>query len=102
MTPVRTAVVQLRSTPDVAANQATADRLVREAASAGARVVLLPEKWSVLGTLEDHRRNPVHHLANLALAGYDVRLADSGRLSRERPLPRSMDVTELRFSFRRH
>ncbi|HSP36221.1 MAG TPA: DUF885 family protein [Frankiaceae bacterium] len=25
----------------------------------------------VLGMLEDHRRNPVHHLANLDLAGYD-------------------------------
>lgn len=53
MTSLRTAVVQLRSTPDVAANQATADRLVREAAAVGARVVLLPEKWSVLGTTED-------------------------------------------------
>lgn len=46
---MRTAVVQLRSTPDVAANLATADRLVHEAVTAGARVVLLPEKWSVLG-----------------------------------------------------
>lgn len=25
----------------------------------------------VLGSLEDHRRNPVHHLGNLDLAGYD-------------------------------
>jgi predicted amidohydrolase len=50
---MRTAVIQLRSTPDVAANLAAADRLVREAAAAGATVVLLPEKWSVLGRDED-------------------------------------------------
>jgi predicted amidohydrolase len=51
--PVRAAVVQLLSTPDVAAAQEAADRLVREAAAAGARLVLLPEKWSVLGRDED-------------------------------------------------
>ncbi|MEV4423372.1 carbon-nitrogen hydrolase family protein [Patulibacter sp. NPDC049589] len=47
--PVRAAVVQLLATPDVAANLAAADRLVRRAAGDGASVVLLPEKWSVLG-----------------------------------------------------
>jgi predicted amidohydrolase len=46
---VRAAVVQLLATPDVAAAQEAADRLVRRAADAGATVVLLPEKWSVLG-----------------------------------------------------
>jgi predicted amidohydrolase len=50
---VRAAVVQLLATPDVAAAQAAADRLVREAAAAGARLVLLPEKWSVLGRDDD-------------------------------------------------
>lgn len=31
-----------------------------------------------LGTLEDHRRNPVHHLGNLDLAGYDREYAPAG------------------------
>lgn len=44
--------VQLNSTEDVAGNLATADRLVREAAARGAQLVLLPEKWSVLGRPE--------------------------------------------------
>ncbi len=47
---VRAAAVQLNSTEDVDRNLATADRLVREAAGRGAELVLLPEKWSVLGT----------------------------------------------------
>ncbi|MSW53400.1 MAG: carbon-nitrogen hydrolase family protein, partial [Actinobacteria bacterium] len=46
---MRAAVVQLLATPDVDAAQEAADRLVRRAAAAGATVVLLPEKWSVLG-----------------------------------------------------
>jgi predicted amidohydrolase len=47
---VRAAAVQLNSTDDIDRNLATADRLVREAAAAGAQLVLLPEKWTVLGT----------------------------------------------------
>jgi predicted amidohydrolase len=39
----------MNSTDDRAANLAQADRLTREAAGAGAELVLLPEKWSVLG-----------------------------------------------------
>lgn len=46
---MRAAVVQLTATADAAANLASADRLVRRAAADGARLVLLPEKWSVLG-----------------------------------------------------
>ncbi len=44
--------VQLNATEDTARNLATADRLVREAAARGAKLILLPEKWSVLGTRE--------------------------------------------------
>ncbi len=44
--------VQLNSTEDRERNLATADRLVREAADRGAQLVVLPEKWSVLGTAE--------------------------------------------------
>jgi predicted amidohydrolase len=39
----------MNSTDDVAANLATADRLTRAAAADGAKLVVLPEKWSVLG-----------------------------------------------------
>lgn len=46
---MRAAAVQLNSTEDVDRNIATADRWVREAAARGARLVLLPEKWNVLG-----------------------------------------------------
>jgi predicted amidohydrolase len=47
------AAVQLTSTADRERNLATADRLTRAAAAAGAQLVLLPEKWSSLGTPED-------------------------------------------------
>ena len=46
------AAVQLNSTDDIKRNRATADRLVRAAASSGAELVVLPEKWNVLGTDE--------------------------------------------------
>jgi predicted amidohydrolase len=49
---MRAAAVQLNSTEDTKANLATADRLVREAAELGAELVVLPEKWTVLGTPE--------------------------------------------------
>jgi predicted amidohydrolase len=50
--PVRAGAVQLNSTEDTDRNLATADRLVREAAAAGAELVILPEKWNVLGRAE--------------------------------------------------
>jgi deaminated glutathione amidase len=45
---VRVAAVQLNSAGDKARNLETAERLVREAASAGAELVALPEKWNLL------------------------------------------------------
>ncbi|HEY4829990.1 MAG TPA: carbon-nitrogen hydrolase family protein [Solirubrobacteraceae bacterium] len=50
--PVRAGAVQLNSTEDTDRNLETANRLVREAAAMGAEVVVLPEKWSVLGPPE--------------------------------------------------
>jgi predicted amidohydrolase len=47
---VRVGAVQLNSTDDLDRNLTSADRLVREAAARGAELVVLPEKWSVLGT----------------------------------------------------
>ncbi len=46
---MRVAAIQLTATPDTVANLASADRLVRAAARDGATLVVLPEKWSVLG-----------------------------------------------------
>ncbi len=46
---VRAAAVQLNSGEDFDLNLETADRLVRQAAGYGAELVVLPEKWSVLG-----------------------------------------------------
>ena len=50
---MRAAAVQLTSTADRDRNLATADRLTRAAAAAGAELVVLPEKWAVLGTPEE-------------------------------------------------
>jgi len=47
---MRAAAVQLTATEDTARNLATADRLVREAAAQDAQLVVLPEKWTVLGS----------------------------------------------------
>ena len=49
---MKVAAVQLNSTADTAANLAAADRLTRAAAADGARLIVLPEKWTVIGTDE--------------------------------------------------
>ncbi|MGH2876816.1 MAG: carbon-nitrogen hydrolase family protein [Solirubrobacteraceae bacterium] len=52
---MRAAAIQLNATEDFDRNLATADRLVRDAATRGAELVALPEKWTVLGTREHMR-----------------------------------------------
>jgi predicted amidohydrolase len=52
---VRAAAVQLNSGADVEANIAAADELVRAAAADGATLIVLPEKWTVMGSPEDLR-----------------------------------------------
>jgi predicted amidohydrolase len=49
---MRAAAVQLSSTPDRDRNLEAADRLTRAAAAQGAELIVLPEKWPVLGTPE--------------------------------------------------
>ena len=49
---MRAAAIQMNSTGDRPRNRATAERLVRAAASDGATLAVLPEKWNVLGTAE--------------------------------------------------
>jgi predicted amidohydrolase len=52
---VRVAAVQLNSTADQSANLAAADRLTRAAAADGATLIVLPEKWTTIGSNEDLR-----------------------------------------------
>ena len=46
---MRAAAVQLNSTDDADRNLEVAARLVAEAAGVGAELVVLPEKWNLLG-----------------------------------------------------
>ncbi|MEA2334904.1 MAG: deaminated glutathione amidase [Solirubrobacteraceae bacterium] len=52
---MRVAAVQLNSTADPAANLTVADRLTRAAAADGASVIVLPEKWTAMGSDEQLR-----------------------------------------------
>ena len=59
---MRAAAVQLNATEDAARNLHTADRLTREAAARGAALVVLPEKWNLLG----HDTVAAEHAQSLA------------------------------------
>jgi predicted amidohydrolase len=52
---VRVAAVQLNSSADTRANLASADRLTRAAAAEGASLIVLPEKWTAIGSDEQLR-----------------------------------------------
>ncbi len=52
---MRAAAVQLNSTNDKERNLEAAERLVRDAARDGAQLIVLPEKFNVLGTPDDLR-----------------------------------------------
>jgi predicted amidohydrolase len=52
---VKVAAVQLNSTADQVANMAHADRLTRAAAADGAKLIVLPEKWTAIGSEQDLR-----------------------------------------------
>jgi predicted amidohydrolase len=49
---MRAAAIQLNSTADVDANLEAAERQLRAAAGDGAELLVLPEKWSLLGSAE--------------------------------------------------
>ncbi len=71
--PWRVAAVQTVSTPDPAENRRVVARLVREAAQAGAQVVLLPEYWALLGQRDTdklaHAETPGHGPLQEFMAG---------------------------------
>src|SRR5438128_2984585 len=52
---IRVACVQMSSGPDKAANLARAEALVARAASTGADVIVLPEKWNAVGDADLYR-----------------------------------------------
>ncbi len=52
---MKVAAVQLNSSADQQANLAAADRLTRAAAADGARLIVLPEKWTAMGGDQDQR-----------------------------------------------
>jgi deaminated glutathione amidase len=52
---VKVAAVQLNSSADQVANMAHADRLTRAAAADGAKLIVLPEKWTAMGSEQDLR-----------------------------------------------
>ena len=56
------AAVQMTSGEDVEANLERARELVREAATAGALIVGLPENFAYLGGRQDHRLNIAEEL----------------------------------------
>jgi nitrilase len=55
------AAVQMVSTPDVAENIASAERLVAQAVAAGAQLVLLPEYWPIFGMHENDKLAHAEH-----------------------------------------
>ena len=55
MRAMKIAAVQMVSTPDWAANKAAAERLLREAAAAGAGFVLLPEYFCLMGWKDEDK-----------------------------------------------
>jgi deaminated glutathione amidase len=69
---MRAAAVQLNSTGDYERNLGVAERLVRDAAADGAELVVLPEKWTVLGNAETLRAaaQPLDGPALTATAGW--------------------------------
>src|SRR5260370_268160 len=64
---MKVAAVQLNSREDKEANLAVADRLTRAAAADGAELVVLPEKWTVLGS-DEHLRAGAEPLDGPAIA----------------------------------
>ena len=79
---VRAAAVQLSSTEDKERNLEAADRLTRDAAADGAELVVLPEKFNLLGTHDDFVRGAetLEHVLGHALGAARVSWQHTRRL----------------------
>ena len=64
---MRVAAVQLNANAEEASNLATADRLTRAAAAQGASLIVLPEKWTAMGS-EQELRSSAQTLEGPAIA----------------------------------
>jgi predicted amidohydrolase len=93
---MRTAVVQMRSTPDVAANLESVERLTARAVQRGAEFVMLPEAFAFIGPdaqkqaiteplpaggpiLERCRKLAAIHRVHLLLGGFHERSDENGK-----------------------
>jgi len=94
--PMRTAVLQMRSTPDVAANLESVERLTARAVQRGAEFVMLPEAFAFIGPdaqkqaiteplpaggpiLERCRKLASTHRVHLLLGGFHERSDEKGK-----------------------
>ena len=78
---MRVGAIQINAGADPARNLEQADRLVRDAARPGAELIVLPEKWTVLGTASDLRAGA----RDLARAGDGRRARPAAGLEHRRP-----------------
>jgi predicted amidohydrolase len=70
------AAVQMISSPNVAENIATARRLVRQAAAAGAQLVTLPEYWPIMGLSDSDK---VAHAEQVGAGPIQAFMAEAAR-----------------------
>jgi nitrilase len=73
------AAVQMVSTPDVAENIASAQRLVAQAASEGASLISLPEYWPIFGM---HERDKLAHAEQPGAGPIQEAMAEMARANR--------------------
>jgi len=69
------AAVQMVSTPDVAQNFSTAERLVAEAAAQGAQLVTLPEYWPIMGMTDADKVASAEHYGDGPIQNFMSQLA---------------------------
>src|SRR3954451_3757824 len=99
---MRAAAIQLNSTTDKEANLREAERLVRDAAADGARLVVLPERMNVRGTDDDYARQaepldgPTARWASALAAELEVDLV-AGSITERREGHDKLSNTSLHF-----
>jgi len=73
---MKIAAIQMISTPVVAENIATAKRLMQEAADAGAKLLLLPEYWPLMGLHETDKVSVAEEIGHGKMQSF---MADTAR-----------------------